>query len=72
LRETNIRSELNIVIVSIRRQDGQTLFNPHGETAIASGDLLIAIGRAETIMQLNTLAHGHASSHHKSKNHKTT
>jgi voltage-gated potassium channel len=70
LRETNIRSELNIVIVSIRRQDGQTLFNPHGETTIESGDLLIAIGRAETIMQLNTLARGPASSHHKGKNQK--
>src|SRR6266571_4878564 len=44
LRDTNIRSELDIVIVSIRRVDGQMLFNPSGETAIEGGDMLIAIG----------------------------
>ena len=32
LRESVIRSELNIVIVSIRRDDGEVIFNPSGET----------------------------------------
>ena len=32
LSETVIRSELNIVIVSIRRNDGEIIFNPSGET----------------------------------------
>ncbi len=55
LRETNIRSELDIVVVSIRRADGQILFNPSGEANIESGDLLIAIGHAESLMKLATL-----------------
>jgi voltage-gated potassium channel len=56
LRETNIRSELDIVIVSIRRSDGQMLFNPSGEALIEGGDMLIAIGKAESVMKLNALA----------------
>src|SRR5882672_7086904 len=34
LSGTNIRSELDIVVVSIRRSDGQILFNPSGEATI--------------------------------------
>jgi voltage-gated potassium channel len=58
LSETNIRSELDIVVVSIRRSDGEILFNPSGEATIAGGDLLIAIGHAESLMKLATLAKG--------------
>ena len=59
LSETNIRSELNIVIVSIRRRDGQIVFNPSGDAVIKNGDLLIAIGDSENLMKLNALARGH-------------
>jgi voltage-gated potassium channel len=58
LSETNIRSELDIVIVSIQRADGQTLFNPSGDATIGSGDVLIAIGHSESLMKLNALAAG--------------
>ena len=56
LSETNIRSELDIVVVSIRRSDGEILFNPSGEAMIHSGDILIAIGHAESLMKLAELA----------------
>ena len=58
LSETNIRSELDIVVVSIRRSDGQILFNPSGEAMIQNGDILIGIGHAESLMKLATLAKG--------------
>src|SRR5215211_4589354 len=58
LSETVIRSELNIVIVSIRRNDGNIIFNPSGEARIENGDLLIAIGKAESLSKLNDLARG--------------
>jgi voltage-gated potassium channel len=58
LSETSIRSELDIVIVSIKRADGQILFNPSGDAAICSDDILIAIGKAESLMKLNTMARG--------------
>ena len=60
LSETVIRSELNIVVVSIRRYDGEIIFNPSGETKIESGDMLIAIGNAESLARLNALARGRA------------
>ena len=58
LSETTIRSELDIVVVSIRRSDGQIFFNPSGEATIESGDILIAIGHAESLMKLAALAKG--------------
>jgi voltage-gated potassium channel len=60
LSETNIRSELDIVVVSIRRNNGEVVFNPTGDAKIVSGDLLIAIGKAEALAKLNELARGHA------------
>ena len=58
LSATNIRSELDIVVVSIRRSDGQTLFNPSGESLIEAGDMLIAIGSGESLMKLTSMAQG--------------
>jgi voltage-gated potassium channel len=61
LSETNIRSELDIVIVSIRRSDGQIVFNPSGDAVIEIGDMLIAIGKSEALIKLNALARGKAA-----------
>ena len=58
LNATPIRTELDLVVVSIRRQDGETTFNPTGSVRIEAGDILIAIGRAESLMKLNALARG--------------
>lgn len=58
LSETNIRSELNIVIVSIRRSNGEIVFNPSGDTLISNGDMLIAIGKSEGLATLKALATG--------------
>jgi voltage-gated potassium channel len=58
LSETTIRSQLNIVIVSIRRADGAIVFNPNGDAMIQAGDMLIAIGNAESLAQLTSLARG--------------
>lgn len=58
LLSTPIRSELDIMIVSIIRRNGQRLFNPNAETVIEEGDLLIAIGRHESLIRLNKLARG--------------
>ncbi|HEV2914482.1 MAG TPA: potassium channel protein [Pyrinomonadaceae bacterium] len=49
LRFTNIRSELDIVIIAIRRRGGEMIFNPSGDAVIEAGDTLIAIGRADSL-----------------------
>lgn len=61
LSETVIRSELNIVVVSIRRSDGKSVFNPSGEARIEGGDMLIAIGHPESLAKLTALAGGRAT-----------
>jgi voltage-gated potassium channel len=58
LKETNIRSELDIVVAAIRRADGEMVFNPSGDTQIRAGDMLIGIGRAESMAELTALARG--------------
>lgn len=56
LKYTNIRSELDVVIIAIRRRQGDMIFNPSGDTILESGDLLIAIGRAESLVELDKQA----------------
>jgi voltage-gated potassium channel len=52
LKDSNIRSELDLIVVSIRRKTGEMVFNPAGETEIIEGDLLVLIGRAEAMQKL--------------------
>jgi voltage-gated potassium channel len=55
---TNIRSELNIVIVAIRHRDGKMTINPSGDALIEAGDILVVIGRTEALVTFNELAQG--------------
>jgi voltage-gated potassium channel len=65
LSETTIRSELDIVIVSIRRNTGKVIFNPNGETKIENGDMLIAIGKADSLRKLTALVSGRVTAESK-------
>ena len=56
LRETPIRAELDIVIISIRRSNADMVFNPSADTIIEAGDILIAIGQVEALTRLNEMA----------------
>ncbi|MBX7170830.1 MAG: potassium channel protein [Pyrinomonadaceae bacterium] len=56
LKNTNIQAELDLVIVAIRRKDGEMIFHPMGNTEIKEGDLLIVIGRGESLQKLTELA----------------
>lgn len=58
ISSTNIRSELNIVIVAIRHCHGEMEINPSGDATIEAGDMLVAIGRAESLAELNQQARG--------------
>lgn len=52
LRETNISTDLNLLIVAIRRKSGEMILQPTADARILEGDLLIAIGRAEQMQKL--------------------
>ena len=52
LKDTNISTELNLLIVAIRRKDGFMILQPSADTHIRQGDLLIVIGKAESMQKL--------------------
>jgi voltage-gated potassium channel len=52
LKNTNLMSELSLMVVAIRRKDGELAFQPKGETLVNDGDLLIVIGKAESVQSL--------------------
>ena len=58
LKETDIRARLDVVVAAIRRQGGEMIFNPSGDTQIHAGDMLIGIGRSESMLELTALARG--------------
>jgi voltage-gated potassium channel len=58
LKETNIRAQLDVVVAAIRRAGGEMIFNPSGDTQIRAGDMLIGIGRAESMLELGAQARG--------------
>lgn len=55
LRDSNLGSEFDILVVAIRRKAGEMIFNPTGDTEIAGGDLLIVIGQAESLHRFKSL-----------------
>lgn len=52
LRETNLSKELSTIVIAIRRKDGELHFHPTGETRIEEGDLLIVVGKADSVQKL--------------------
>jgi voltage-gated potassium channel len=49
LKDTGIRQRFDLIIVAIKRADGQMLFNPQPETPILAGDTLIALGNRKNL-----------------------
>jgi len=52
LRETNLMKELSIIVIAIRRRDGELYFHPTGESKINEGDMLIVVGKADSVQKL--------------------
>jgi voltage-gated potassium channel len=52
LKDTNLRTEYDLAVIAIRRKSGDRIFHPSGEIEIQIGDLLILIGRAESMQKL--------------------
>ena len=56
LKDADLRRQFDVVVIAIRRKSGERIFHPSGDTEIMAGDLLIIIGRAETIQKILQLA----------------
>ena len=46
LKNSGIRQDFNLIIISIRKASGKMLFNPHFETLIEPDDTVIVMGKA--------------------------
>jgi len=55
LADVDIRHKSGVIIMAIRRADGEMLFNPSGEVRMSAGDHLIVMGEARHLQQLEKL-----------------
>lgn len=55
IRDTGVRAQLNLILIAIKRADGEMLFNPTPDTAIQAGDTLIAVGLRHNLEALEKM-----------------
>lgn len=55
LRESNLREETGASVVAIKRNDGETVFNPGPESVLSVGDTLVFVGRAGVSAKLDNI-----------------
>ena len=58
LADSGIRQEMNVIIVAIRKENGEMAFNPSSETRIETGDTLIALGPDNDLKKLSAILSG--------------
>jgi voltage-gated potassium channel len=56
LANSGLRGKLNIIILSIYRQDGKLIYNPKSDTEIQLGDTLVVIGEIGELKTLEEMA----------------
>jgi len=59
IKEMQLRKEVGVIVMAIRKESGQMLFNPPAETAVQGGDYLIVMGRPGDLRALETLLADH-------------
>ena len=52
LRESGLRQEYDLIVVAIKREQGEMRFNPSPETSILPGDILVVLGEHSHIAAL--------------------
>ncbi len=55
LTQLQVRRDLGIMVLALRKPDGQMIFNPPSETTIAAGDYLIVLGDQKDLERLERL-----------------
>ena len=58
LEELQIRKEMGVIVLAIRKSDGQMLFNPPADAAIDGGDYLIVMGESADLRRLEQVLTG--------------
>jgi voltage-gated potassium channel len=52
LQDSGIRQNLNLIIVAVRKPDGEMFFNPSSQTRLQGGDTVVAIGERNNLENL--------------------
>jgi voltage-gated potassium channel len=55
IREMQLGKEVGVIVMAIRRESGEMVFNPPADTAVQGGDYLIVMGRPGNLRTLETL-----------------
>ena len=55
IRDMQLRKEVGVIVMAIRKSDGRMMFNPPADTAVEGGDFLIVMGRPDNLRALETL-----------------
>jgi voltage-gated potassium channel len=55
LEDSGLRQKLGLILVAIKRADGEMLFNPSHDTTILAGDTLIALGLRKNLDALEAM-----------------
>ena len=58
LTEMQSRGDLAVIVLALRRPDGQMLFNPPPDTTIMAGDYLIVLGEQQNLERLERMITG--------------
>lgn len=55
LKDSGIRQELDLIILTIMKADGTLLFNPKADTCIETDDTLVVVGQAKSVNRLEKM-----------------
>ncbi len=61
LRDMQLRRDLDVIVLAIRRADGKMRFNPPANAVIEGGDYLIVMGNVQDLQRLEQRMKGSAS-----------
>lgn len=55
LKDSGIRQQLDLIILTIRKADDTMIFNPTADTRIETDDTLVVVGRAKSVTKLEQM-----------------
>lgn len=55
LKDSGIRQMFDLIIIAMKKADGNMLFNPSFETVIEGGDTVIAVGEYDNLLKLENI-----------------
>lgn len=55
LQDSGIRKDFDLIIVAVRKPEGEMLFNPSSQTRLQGGDMVVAIGEKHNLERLEKI-----------------